>query len=257
MIRINYQEIGRITSGIVDDIISLFFPSICLACGRPSGHDRIICFDCRDKIRAIKKPYCIQCGYPLYADNSANFLASFVCGDCKIHKKLFNIASAACLYNDQARNLIHRYKFDGLTGISSFLGKLILQKYLYDDRLGGEDMIIAVPLHRTRLRERGFNQSELLAKYLSRYVSIPVAADVMFRIKNTDPLYEMTIEQRQKNLRGAFRIKDKSRIKDKTILVIDDIYTTGSTSYEVAKTLKKAGAMKVHILTVCRVLPSI
>jgi ComF family protein len=257
MIRINYQEIWRITAGIVDDTISLFFPSICLACGRPFDHDRIICPDCRDKIRAIKKPYCIQCGYPLSTDTTGNVLEFFVCGDCKIHKKWFDIASAACHYNDQARKLIHKYKFDGLTGISTFLGKLILQKYLYDDRLGGEEMIIAVPLHRTRLRERGFNQAELLAKYLSRYASIPVAPDVLFRIRNTEPLYDMTIEQRQKNLHGAFRVNDKSRIKDRTILVVDDIFTTGSTAYEVARTLKKAGAMKVHILTVCRALSSL
>jgi ComF family protein len=196
----------------------------------------------------------MQCGYPLYTDTTGDFLESFVCGDCKIHTKWYDVASAACHYNDQARKLIHKYKFEGLTGISIFLGKLMMQKYLYDDRLGGEDIIIPVPLHKARMRERGFNQAELLAKYLFRYVSIPVATGVLFRIRNTQPLYDMTIEQRQKNLRGAFRVKDEPRIKNKTVLVIDDIFTTGSTSYEVARTLKKAGAMKVHVLTVCRAL---
>lgn len=257
MIRVNYSEMRRITSDIVHDVISLFFPPRCLACELPSNHDQIICLDCLEKIQTIKKPYCMQCGYPLYADATGDFLESFVCGDCKIHKKWFDIASAACHYNDQTRRLIHKYKFEGLTGISVFLGKLMLQKYLYDDRLGGEDIIIPVPLHKVRMRERGFNQAELLAKYLFRYASIPVATDVLFRIRNTKPLYDMTIEQRQKNLRGAFRVKDELRIKDRTILVIDDIYTTGSTSYEVARTLKKAGALKVHILTVCRALSSV
>jgi ComF family protein len=199
----------------------------------------------------------MRCGYPLYTETTGDILESFVCGDCKIHKKWFDIASSACHYNDQTRRLIHKYKFEGLTGISVFLGKLILQKYLYDDRLGGEDMIIPVPLHKARMRERGFNQAELLAKYLSRYTSIPVVNDVLFRIRNTEPLYDMTIEQRQKNLRGAFRVKDELRTKDRTILVIDDIYTTGSTAYEVARTLKKASAIKVHILTVCRALSAL
>jgi competence protein ComFC len=128
-------------------------------------------------------------------------------------------------------------------------------KNLYDERLGGEEMIIPVPLHRSRLKERGFNQAELVAKYVSKYTSIPMYANTLKRIKKTKPQYEMTLEERQKNLRNAFRVVDETLLSEKSILVIDDIFTTGSTAYEVSKTLKKAGSGNVNFLTVCRALP--
>lgn len=254
MIRINYREAFHITMGAVENMISLVFPPVCLACSKPLDHDCIICHECHEKIKTIRRPHCVQCGYPLYGETAGSVFDSFICGDCKLHKKWFDIASAACYYNDQARKLIQKYKFDGLTGISTYLGNLLLQKYLYDERLGREDMIIPVPLHKKRYKERGFNQAALLAAHLSRYCGIPVVEDLLLRIKNTEPLYDMTAEQRQKNLRGAFSVRDKSVVQDKTVLVIDDIYTTGSTSYEVSRTLKKAGAGRVHVLTVCRAL---
>lgn len=257
MLRVNYNKFLSEGLNLAQDIVSIFFPTRCAVCGNPiSGHD-LLCFSCSTKIKPIKKPYCMHCGYPLYCEANNNFFDNFICGDCKIHKKWFDSASAAIQYNEQARALIHKYKFQGFTHFSYLLGKWTLQKYLYDERLGGEQMIIPVPLHKSRLRERGFNQAELIAGYISRFTSIPSAPETLKRIKKTKPQYEMTLEERQKNLKGAFKVPDSVNIQNKIVLVIDDIFTTGSTAYEVSRTLKKAGAKTVNFLTTCRALPMI
>lgn len=255
LIRINYKKILGESFKIIQDINSLFFPSRCLVCGEPLTDNIKLCFECSSKIKAVTKPYCIVCGYPLSFGDNNHFLDEYECGDCKIHKKWYSAASAAVHYNDQARALVHKFKFDGFTNLSVFLGSIILQKYLYDERLGNEDIIIPVPLHISRFRERGFNQAELIARQLTKYTSIPTETDILKRIKKTEPQYEMTLEERQKNLLNAFKVMDKNKLKNRNVLVVDDIFTTGSTAYEVSKTLIKGGAEKINFLTVCRALP--
>ena len=159
---------------------------------------------------------------------------------------------AVCEYEGVAKKAIKRLKFRKRKNLARSLGALLtnyINHHLWKDSL---DMIIPVPLHENRLRDRGFNQAELLALSITQSTNIPTVSGLLFRKKNTHPQFDLPKTQRLKNVRGAFEVRGSKLIKNKNILLIDDIYTTGATAAECTRVLKSAGAASVHILTLSR-----
>ncbi len=150
--------------------------------------------------------------------------------------------------------VISRFKFRGAARLAKPLGTLLAD---YADRefLFSEfDLLVPVPLHRQRLRDRGFNQSLLLARRIAKIHSLPVDTAALQRIRHTQPQTELSGPERRKNIRQAFAVSRTGSISGKRVLLIDDVFTTGATVQECAKTLLRAGAQQVDVLTLARVL---
>lgn len=153
------------------------------------------------------------------------------------------------------RQRIHQLKFGGQLHWVRPLADLLVRMVQREAVVSTVDRIIPVPLHRKRLRQRGFNQASLLARMLGRQLSLAVSCDALLRSCWTEPQTRLKREERLQNVKGAFHVADAGKVRDRYLLLVDDVYTTGTTLNECAKTLKAAGAAAVHAVTVSRALP--
>jgi ComF family protein len=230
-------------------ILSLLFPEKCLCCR--TVYDRKaedlpgLCPDCEKDLPWLEPPFCPRCRQPLPAGTD-----SHLCQACLQDKHAFDLARAAVLYRGGIAGAIQRFKYHGDITLASELGLFLNQVDLSELLF---DTIIPVPLHPKRLRKRGFNQAVLLGKILSRKTGRPMPLKALRRIRNTVPQVELHHSERQKNVRGAFAVRDPAVIADRNVLLVDDVFTTGATVNECARVLKKSGAGAVYVLTLARV----
>lgn len=227
--------------------LGLFFPSHCAACGIAVAEGLDFCRSCREAIRVIQPPRCEVCSQPY--DGSTPV---FVCPNCRGEGYHFHAAIAVVRARGPVREMVHRLKYGRELWLADVLGR-ILSEGLSDDRLRGVefDGIVPVPLHPRRLREREFNQSALLASSLSKASGLPVR-DVLARTRYTTTQTELDRRGRRQNLRDAFVVRKNADVTDLTLLVVDDVLTTGSTLDACAAALLAGGAASVHALTVAR-----
>jgi ComF family protein len=195
------------------------------------------CSDCWSKLEPIPRPFCLQCGTPAPAIETR-------CGACRRGDHAFDFARSLFLFNDPMRGIIHHLKYSARVSLAKPLGPP-LRDCLATEGFDAK-IVVPVPLHRSRARQRGFNQAELLARQLGLHMDLRL----LKRRKNTPSQTGLSRSQRTLNLSAAFEVRG---VPPETVLVIDDVYTTGSTLHEIAKTLKRAGASKVEVLTVARV----
>ena len=229
-------------------ILDTLFPISCLSCGKP---DEWICQECLDKISLKREQVCPICEKAITPDGR-------VCFNCKKKYSIGGVLAASSYKNKLVSGATHYYKYRFIEDLNIPLGKLLI-KALFKSDLPIPDLIIPVPLHKRRLRWRGFNQAGLLAKYLSLNLTpgfeIPAPDNLIVRQKHTPPQMEIKNHaRRRKNMRDAFKINRGGRknIKEKRILLVDDIATTGSTLFECAKVLKKSGAQEVFGIVIAR-----
>ncbi len=225
-----------------DVCIQLLFPLRCPVCDdivTPFGEK--ICLGCMKKLKVISPPRCLKCGKKLEEEEQE------YCHDCSIRKHVFLRGRALYEYGSIAP-AIYRFKYGNRREYADFFGEEIA-RYLGDEiQRMHPDALIPIPLHPARRRKRGYNQAELLAKAISRYTGIPVYDKILIRVKNTVPLKKLNPQERQNNLKKAFHIRGND-VKLKTIILIDDIYTTGSTMDAAAAALLAAGAEKIYFIT--------
>ncbi len=164
------------------------------------------------------------------------------CGE----KLAFDRTRGAFLYEGIVREIISLFKYQGQRKLSDFLATYLLEPL---SELGNPDLLVPVPLHPVKRRSRGFSQTELLARSLSKLTGIPVRTPLI-RVKNTRPQVKLAMRERKINVKGAFVLKAKEEVKGKKVLLIDDVMTTGHTLSEAARTLKRAGAISVFGLVV-------
>jgi ComF family protein len=237
---------------ILDGLLNLVYPEACLLCSEPmSRHqDRGVCSRCWDKIVALKinPPRCASCGLPFqnFQEDSGH-----LCGDCIQQMPSYSGARSFGYYTAELGVLIQELKFRGKRNLVGLLVPLMAGTF-YDawDR-DQFDSIAPIPLHAKRRRERGFNQSELLAKELGRSIGIPYKR-ALVRVRATQPQVGLSDTQRRDNVRNAFRCAGPQEVMDKRILLIDDVMTTGATVASAAQALMDAGAWRVSVLTVAR-----
>jgi len=201
-------------------------------------------------LKFIDSPQCAACGFPFPYELGVDVL----CGNCTAKTPRFNRARAAFIYDDISRQPILSLKHSGQThGLTIFAQQL---KRAGRELLIGADRLVPVPLHPRRLRERRFNQAALLARALSRAVNIPLDTKSLVRVKATGSQGGKTASARRRNMQGAFRVNpaQRSDIKGQNFILIDDVMTTGATVEACAATLKRAGAARIDVLTLARVV---
>ena len=222
-------------------VLEKMYPKRCPFCQEISSKG--ICDDCRKQVVKVGKIKCIHCGKPLEGETKE------YCRDCERRKSNYEQGRSLWVHIPPVSNSVYRLKYHNKRYYAEIFGKELADEFEFQIRRWGIQAIIPIPLHRSKMRKRGYNQAELLAKQLSECMGIPMEKDVLYRIKKTRPLKEMNGEQRHRNLKGAFAVS-KSWNPRQNILLIDDIYTTGNTIHRVAKVLKNAGAQKVYFLTI-------
>jgi len=236
-------------------ILDYALPPRCAGCGVIVEGDDRFCQTCWGALGFLTEPCCSACGVPFDIDLGEGAH----CSSCLAEPPLWESARAALRYDDVARGIAHRLKYSRRTGLARLMARLMASRIaaqVEQSREAEEWLILPVPLHRWRLWGRGFNQSLVIARHLAQSLSLPVDAFVLQRIKATRPLYELSHKEREKAVRGAFSLdlKRAHNIKGKTILLIDDVHTSGATARTCTEVLIRGGAHAVHLLCWARVL---
>ncbi len=220
----------------------MLFPkkSYCPICD--SETKDILCKSCAQSIKFMNGRTCLKCGKAL--DDIYN---DYTCPDCKVIIHHFHSAYSCFQYEGMGKALIHAFKYKGRTQICELLAGYMCEK-MREEKLTG-DYLIAVPIHHNKLQKRGFNQSSLIAESLSKKIHIK-SIDCLRRDKETEKQHKLNRDERFQNVYNAFSGEVSYNIKNKSILLIDDIYTTGSTADECSRILKSMGAAKIVVITV-------
>ncbi len=174
------------------------------------------------------------------------------CGSCVISPPRYSAARAALSFHGVARDLIHHFKYDRKVHLArplTLLASRALTPFVIST---GAELLIPVPLHRRRLWERGFNQAVLLGRPLAKLWGIPLVVDNLRRIRRTEPQVTLSAAERELNVRGAFAMANPAAVEGKRVLLLDDVYTTGSTVMECSRVLRKGGAAELYVVTLAR-----
>ena len=229
-------------------LCDLVYPHICILCKKElhtADRAACLCSSCQISIELNVPPFCQKCSRHL--KDSAR---TFVCAQCLKTALSFDEAWGVCLYNDPLRRLIHLFKYGGKLALAHEFSQIILRFVdIYHIDLSAYDLVIPVPLHPARLRERGYNQSELLSDAVAGHFLLPCEKHTLIRTRHTHFQARLSPKQRWTNLDGAFRINHPDVLKDRSVLVVDDLMTTGATASEIARLLKHSGACRVGVLT--------
>ena len=222
---------------VYEGVLQLLFPLRCPVCDRiatPAGER--ICLECLGRLRLLTPPWCMKCGKKLAREGE-------FCADCQRREHLFTRGRALYAYESAAVS-IYRFKYGGRREYAEFFGEQIAEYLGNFIRSVQPDALVPIPLHKKRLAARGYNQAGLLAQAVGRRMGMPVCTDFLVRVKNTAPLKYENPKERQNNLKKAFNIA-RNDVKLKRVILIDDIYTTGSTMDEAAVTLREAGVEEI------------
>jgi ComF family protein len=248
-----------------DGLLAVLFPTECALCGSEfASEGRLrICGACWASLQPWSGPLCIRCGLPFPSPRALDSSVA-ECGACRDDKPAFDGARSFGLYAGHLRRVVLRLKYAGDERLGVRLGELLLFPWNTLNEVGKFALptIVPVPLHPSRRRERGFNQSELLAAGLLRALekasgrAVPTLATASFRRRRaTPPQTGLSVSARRENLRGAFEVVKPEEVRGRTIVLIDDVMTTGSTLSACARALKHAGATRVLGLTLARSTP--
>jgi ComF family protein len=240
-------------------LVDLVFPPFCPVCEARLDETRRfpLCGSCWERIPRISAPFCRLCGLP-FGDLDAlgrpeRPAATPLCGRCRRRPPAFAYARSAARYDEVARAAVHAFKFDGCRALAIPLGEMVAQLRATLP-LPEPDLLVPVPLHPRRERERGFNQALLLARRVGRAWRVPVRGDVLQRTMYTVPQTQLSGEARRSNVRAAFAVRRPEVVAGRHVVLVDDVFTTGSTGGACALGLKRAGAAAVGVLTVARAL---
>lgn len=235
-------------------LLSFFYPEVCQRCEKEPALPRegYIGTECRKQIRFTKSPYCERCGQPFEGE----IATIFECSNCRSAKVHFSyarsVAAARDVVNDLVFEVIRRYKYRRALWFEPFLAELLVTAAVPQLQQEKWDIVVPVPLHPRRRRQREFNQSENLAGYLAKALDLPLKAGVVRRIKDTESQTHLSREERAANVHGAFEVQDSKPLQKARVILIDDVLTTGATTNACAGVIRKAGAAEVCVWTVTR-----
>lgn len=228
----------------IERVVQLFFPRRCPVCDDVVPmKEELVCDECRKQISYIKEPKCRKCGKQLRQEEKV------FCKDCASRPHMFDYGIALYDYKSM-KDSIYRFKYKGRCEYAKFYARDIWDKYKDEIERMDADVLVPIPLHKSKMKIRGYNQAELIAKELSKLSGIRVDNKIVHRIRKTVPQKELDVAGRQNNLKKAFNIPSDVVKLNKTI-VIDDIYTTGSTIDAVSGELKQRGIRNVYFITLC------
>lgn len=233
-------------TGAVGDLCravsDLIYPPKCVVCGELQP--RYFCDHCRKSIEITGEDICRTCGAPSIDE---------ICHQCIEEPPPFEIARAVGMYQGVLREAIHAFKYEGKTAVADELAEMMIEFASARERLMRDvDIVLPVPIHRSRERSRGFNQAELLAARIADALGLPMLRGVLIRARKTRSQVELSPTERRTNVRGAFQVTRPELIANRIVLLVDDVLTTGSTAAEAANTLLAAGALEIRVLTLAR-----
>lgn len=239
-----------------DSFLELIYPekNTCFICEKYDEEigESYICRDCGRRIKKIIPPVCIKCSKPIDHHKSTE-----LCRECSSEEKYFEASRSVYAYEGIIKNAIYNYKYYNKPYFLKLFGNMMLD-YIKKENYSDYDYVLSVPLHRSKLLQRGYNQSELMARYIAKNLSLPYI-DGLKRIKKTEKQSEQSRHERRKNLKDAFAIKASfnnhnniDKIINSSVLLVDDIYTTGSTVNECSRVLIDYGVKKVYVMTIAR-----
>ena len=223
-------------------LLELIFPRRCAVCDTilPWGQKEL-CDGCKMKIQYCTGPLCFKCGKSVKEEEE-------YCYDCR--NKIHHFKQGAALFPyEYIRHSLYRFKYSGRTEYAYFYGRHMAWRMEEKRRVWKPQALVPVPLYKKKKQKRGYNQAELIAKELSKWWKLPVITDLVVRTKNTRPMKEIIGTDRQNNLKKAFKLGTND-VELNTIIIIDDIYTTGSTIDAVSKVCYEAGITNIYFLTV-------
>jgi ComF family protein len=235
--------------------LDVLMPPQCLRCGTLVEEQGVLCLDCWQNVTFISQPHCGICGLPFeFAAQGNDYSDGHLCGSCVRKRPVFERARAVLAYDDASSPFILTFKHADRTEAASAFARWMARAGA--DVLAHADLITPVPLHWSRLFRRRYNQAALLGQCLSRLSGIPAIPDLLVRKRPTPPQGRFSPSARRRNVRGAFRVRDKyvSAISGKRVVLVDDVLTTGATVSAVSRSLLGSGAGAVDVLTLGRVL---
>ena len=231
---------------IINSAGALLFPPVCVYCGADHQQSESgVCPECSRNILPVEPPFCQRCGKPVPGIDSGT---TNLCGTCLQDTPPFDRARFSVYYSSVVRRGILQFKFQS----SLYLGEALLgllsktfNNHFLEQNL---DAILPVPVHKKRLISRGYNQCAILARKLGARFNVPVPTDVLIKTRNTVPQTRLSRKQRIDNIKGSFAVRKPGQVDGKSLLLVDDVFTTGSTLSEAARTLKRDGASVVQAL---------
>ena len=230
---------------VVGEMLSLLYPRRCPVCqGIVAEEGSRICASCRDQIAFVREPVCQCCGKPVLNWEVER------CYDCSRHHRSFQNGISLMLYDEVGRATMKGFKFQGRQEYAAYYIEEIVSRYKTKLEKLQADAILPVPVHISKRRSRGYNQAELLGKELSERLGIPMYTDILVRERRTTAQKELNASERQRNLESAMQVKGDVSGLERVILV-DDIFTTGSTMEACTRVLRRAGIPWVFPVTVC------
>jgi ComF family protein len=230
-------------------LLDMLFPRCCIGCGvsapRTFHH---MCWECWSATSRVEPPFCDCCGDPV----AGSIDHDFICYACSAESPSFDAARSATRYDGVAGDALRQLKYEHAVWLAPDLAHILHLCAAAEYPGASFDMLVPVPLHHTRRRERGFNQSALLARELGRRISLPVHFGAVRRIRPTATQTHLTAKGRLSNVQNAFQPTKRNGLTGRNVLLVDDVMTTGATVNACAKALKKGGAASVHVITVAR-----
>lgn len=227
-------------SYIKDFILDLVFPKYCVGCNKEGEW---LCLNCHDQIIYVKSPVCLYCGRLTPIGQ--------LCTRCRARSFLTGVIIAAHYEDGPLKEAIHTFKYDGVIDLKYDLGS-ILTEAIRARKIKKDFLVIPVPLHKSRRAERGYNQAELLADIISMEFAYPILKNKLIRTKQKPPQITLSKIERLNNLKGIFSWKGENQLKNKNIILVDDVFTTGSTLEECAKVLRLNGAKEIWGLVLAK-----
>lgn len=222
--------------------ITLLFPRRCPVCDEPvKPWNALVCRECAPKFACVKPPRCLKCGKHI-GDSGKEY-----CDDCASHKHFYDSGCALFSYRSVSAS-IARFKYRGRREYATYYASCMADALGSFIRACRAEALVPVPLHKSKLKVRGYNQAQVLAEALSALTGIPVRADLIERVEKTAPMKDLSAAERQNNLKRAFKIR-RNDVKLNIIIIIDDIYTTGSTIDAMSREFRKAGVERIYFIT--------
>lgn len=241
------EKMGKFLDQIKDGLTEVLFPAkkVCPVCHQEESIRGSIGPNCLNRIIIIKEPICEKCGRP----ERLEAMSHRICKQCSETNFYFTKARAVALYEGALREMLAEFKYRYRPDLGEALGLLMVEWVKLHREFQDFDIIIPIPINQQKLNLRGYNQAQLLASPLQRYLGINLKDDIIIREKITESQNKLDKEQRFVNIKGAFRVVDTKPLSGAKVLLIDDIFTTGATTSEASRVLLRAGSLEVKILT--------
>lgn len=240
----NFSRLTRFFVSYFNKSIDYILPHRCISCRELTRDDEGLCSACFMKLNFIANPYCAKCGTPF----DFEIKSKVFCGKCLTNPPEYTLARALLKFDFQSKQLIHNFKYNDATASAKLFAKLLAARYI--DDFSDVDIIVPVPMHRIKRIFRHYNPAQILATELGKKLNIKVIQDLLIKVRWTKAQTTLSKKERETNLHGSIKCSADYNLSGKKILLVDDMRTTGATSENCIKALKKCNAAQIKLVTI-------